>query len=185
MQRGKTDIDRVLDFWFAAGMEERWFHATPALDAEIRERFEPLWLQGAAGALDGWRDDADGALALAIVLDQFPLNMYRGQARSFATLPQAIAVTRHAVAQGLHRRLATTRVAFLYMPLMHSEDLVDQDESVRLFEAAGLASNARFARHHRALIERFGRFPHRNAILGRPSSEAENRYLASNEAFLG
>lgn len=177
--------ETVLDFWFGAAMEKRWFNATLALDAQIRERFEPMWLQAAGGALDGWRDEPDGALALAIVLDQFPLNMYRGQARSFATLAPAIEVARHAVAQGLDRRLEASRVAFLYMPLMHSEDLGDQDESVRLFEAAGLQSNARFARHHRALIQRFGRFPHRNAILGRHSRDEEMRYLASKEAFLG
>ena len=184
-KRGTVDKDEVLDFWFGAAMEKRWFDATPALDAQIRERFEPTWMQAAGGVLDGWRDDPDGALALAIVLDQFPLNMYRGQARSFTTLAQAITVTRHAVAHGLNNRLEASRVAFLYMPLMHSEDLADQDESVRLFEAAGLQSNARFARHHRALIRRFGRFPHRNAILGRLSSDEEIRYLASKEAFLG
>ena len=185
MQRGKTDIDRVLDFWFAAGMEERWFHATPALDAEIHERFEPLWLQGAAGALDGWRDDADGALALAIVLDQLPLNMFRGQPEAFAGEAQAIAVAQRAIAAGFDHQLPPERVAFLYMPLMHSEALVHQEQAVRLFAAAGLDDNLRFARHHHDLIRRFGRFPHRNAILERQSTPDELAYLASKQAFTG
>jgi uncharacterized protein (DUF924 family) len=111
--------------------------------------------------------------------------MYRGQAKSFASETQAIAISLHAIEKGFDRELSTDRLAFLYMPLMHSEELVDQDRSVELFEAAGLESNARFARHHRELIRRFDRFPHRNAILGRQSTPEELEYLASNQAFTG
>ena len=179
------DIEQVLAFWFADGMSKRWFRSTPELDAEIRERFMGTWQAAAAGGLDAWRDSANGCLALAIVLDQFPLNMFRGQADAFATEAAAIEVARHAIAAGYDRALDGDRLGFLYMPLMHSEKLADQDLSVQLFEAAGLDSNARFARHHRELIRRFGRFPHRNAILGRTSTVLERLYLASKEAFTG
>jgi uncharacterized protein (DUF924 family) len=120
-----------------------------------------------------------------IVLDQFPLNMFRGEAQSYSTGEQALEVAADAVARGLDRELEGERLAFLYMPFMHSENPGDQEQSVALFEAAGLEDNLRFARHHRELIRRFGRFPHRNAILGRPSSAEELAYLASKEAFLG
>ncbi|MEZ5536490.1 MAG: DUF924 family protein [Thiolinea sp.] len=175
----------ILEFWYTPPMPEHWFRSTPAIDQLIRERFETIWQQAANGELENWKNTAEGCLALCIVLDQFPLNMYRGEARSFATEQQAVSVCKHAVAQGFDRQLPEERRSFLYMPLMHSENLADQDESVCLFEAAGLAENARFARHHRSLIERFGRFPHRNKILGRESTQAELDYLASDEAFTG
>lgn len=180
-----ADVGDIIAFWFADGMHKRWFGTDPAFDAQIRERFEATWQAGAGGALDDWQQTAGGCLALAIVLDQFPLNMYRGQARAFATEAAAITVAKHAVARGLDRELSGDQRAFLYMPLMHSEALADQDRSVALFEAAGLDGNARFARHHRELIRRFGRFPHRNVMLGRDSSPSEKEYLASKEAFTG
>jgi len=175
----------ILDFWFADGMAKRWFRATPALDAEIRDRYERTWREAADGALDDWARTPDGALALVILLDQLPLNMFRNRPESFSTEAKATAISKAAVASGFDRQLPRDRVAFLYMPLMHSEDAQDQDRSVRLFEAAGLEDNLRFARHHRDLIRRFGRFPHRNAILGRPSTAEELAYLASREAFTG
>ena len=111
--------------------------------------------------------------------------MYRGQARSFSTEARAIEVVLGAIDQGLDQQAPPEQRAFLYMPLMHSEELTHQDLSVSLFEAAGLASNARFARHHRELIRRFGRFPHRNRALGRDSTAEELAYLASDQAFTG
>jgi uncharacterized protein (DUF924 family) len=176
---------QVLDFWFADDIRPAWFRSTPALDALIRDRFEAAWRQAAGGALDHWTASADGALALVILLDQLPLNMFRGRPESFATEQKAVAVCRQAVADGLDRQLPGERLAFLYMPLMHSENLADQDSAVALFEAAGLDDNLRFARHHRELIRRFGRFPHRNAVLGRQATPGELAYLASKEAFLG
>lgn len=175
----------IIGFWFEEPVRSHWFRSTLALDKQIRERFEPLWQQAADGGLADWRQTAEGSLALALVLDQFPLNMYRGQAMSFATEAQSIEVTLEAVDRGFDRQLPAEQRAFLYMPLMHSENLAHQDESVHLFEQAGLASNARFARHHRELIRRFGRFPHRNTILGRASTAGELAYLASKEAFQG
>ncbi len=180
-----TEPAQILDFWFADGMQKQWFRAPPALDARIRARFESTWEAAARGEFSEWLQSPDGALALAIVLDQFPLNMYRGQPQAFATERQAIAISHDAIDRGHDRRLPHERVAFLYMPLMHSEEIDDQTLAVRLFERAGLSSNLRFARHHRDLIRRFGRFPHRNAILGRPSTPEELAYLASDEAFRG
>ncbi len=175
----------VLTYWFEEGMEKHWFRATPALDAAIRQRFEGVWQAAADGHLSGWEDSPEGSLALVIVLDQFPLNMFRGTPKAFSTERDAVRVTRRAVERGHDRAFEGARKAFLYMPLMHSEDLADQDESVRLYQAAGLADNLRFAKHHRTLIRRFGRFPHRNRILGRESNDEENAYLASDTAFKG
>lgn len=175
----------ILAFWYTPPLPQHWFAATPELDTEIRERFSALWAQAATGALDNWQTTPQGCLALCIVLDQFPLNMFRGKARSFATEQQAVAVTKHAVARGFDAVLPVEQRGFLYMPLMHSEHLADQDESVRLFESAGLEANASFARHHREIVRRFGRFPHRNAVLGRESTAEELAYLASKEAFTG
>jgi uncharacterized protein (DUF924 family) len=185
MMPDMPDVLEVLEFWFDPRVRERWFDSTPELDEEIRARFQHLWERAAQGALDFWAELPEGALALAIVLDQFPLNMFRGEPRSFATEQAAVGLARAAVRAGLDQALEPGRRAFLYMPLMHSEDLADQDESVRLFEAGGLEDNARFARHHREIVRRFGRFPHRNAILGRQSTAEELEYLASDEAFKG
>ncbi|HMT91722.1 DUF924 family protein [uncultured Thiothrix sp.] len=178
-------IKDILDFWYTPPMQQHWFSSTPTIDAEIRERFENTWAEARDGKLDSWKQTAEGCLALCIVLDQFPLNMYRGAALSFSTEQQVVAVTKHALAQSFDQQLPPERVMFLYMPLMHSEHLADQDESVRLFTAAGLTENARFAEHHRGIVQRFGRFPHRNAALGRESTPAELEYLNSKEAFKG
>ncbi len=178
-------LQDVLDFWYADEMRSAWFKSTPSLDEQIRERFETTWQAARDGGLDHWRESASGCLALAIVLDQFPLNMYRGEARSFATEQQAVRVTLYALEQGFDKQLPEDQLVFLYMPLMHSENAEHQALSVRLFEAAQLQDNARFARHHQQIIQRFGRFPHRNVILGRQSSAEEQAYLNSSEAFLG
>lgn len=175
----------ILEFWYTEPMASRWFSSTPELDAEIRARYEALWQLAAEGRLDDWKNSPEGCLALVIVLDQLPLNMFRGEARSFSTEQQAVEICKFAISRGYDREIAFERLGFLYMPLMHSENLLDQDLSVKLFEQAGLEGNLRFARHHRELIRRFGRFPHRNAILGRESSREELDYLGSKEAFLG
>ncbi len=175
----------VLAFWYSEPMRSRWFSATPELDAEIRARYERLWAEAAEGQFDDWKNSPQGCLALVIVLDQLPLNMFRGEAKSFSTEQQAVEICQFAIARGFDKQIALDQRAFLYMPLMHSENLADQDLVVQLFERSGLDANLRFARHHRELIRKFGRFPHRNAILGRESSSQELEYLASKEAFLG
>ncbi len=175
----------ILDFWYAPEMRSGWFNSTPALDAQIRQRFEPVWEAAVRGELDDWLGSPAGCLALAIILDQFPLNMFRGTAKSFSSEAQAIAVAKQAIAQGFDQHIDAAQLAFLYMPLMHSENLADQELSVELYAAAGLDNNLRFAKHHREIVRRFGRFPHRNAILGRESTPEERDYLNSKEAFKG
>lgn len=180
-----ADPGQVLQFWFAERVRPLWFDSTPEFDAEVRARFLATWEAAARGELDHWAQTPDGAVALAIVLDQFPLNMFRGRPEAFATEAQALAVTRTAIARGDDAQLPDAYKTFLYMPLMHSEDLADQDQSVELYTRADLRDSLTWAIHHRELIRRFGRFPHRNEALGRQSSPEERAYLDSPEAFLG
>ncbi len=175
----------ILDDWYSEFMQKHWFASTPALDDEIREKYQSLWERAAAGELDHWQDSPEGALALVIVLDQFPLNMFRGRPVSFRTERKAIEVTLNALKKGFDKQLSKDRLSFLFMPLMHSEKLEEQDLSVALFRRYGLTGNIKFAEHHREIVRKYGRFPHRNAILGRESTPAEVAYLASKDAFKG
>lgn len=175
----------ILDFWYAAEMRTKWFASTPPLDASIKAQYEPTWEAAMRGELNDWRNSAEGCLALVIILDQLPLNMFRGTAKSFSSEAKSREIAQHAIDQGYDQQIDLTRLAFLYMPFMHSESLADQDFSVALFEAAGLENNVRFAKHHREIVRRFGRFPHRNAILERASTPQELDYLNSQEAFKG
>ena len=175
----------ILDFWFSDEVRKLWFNSTPEFDASLRERFLPLWQQASRGELDHWHENAAGCLALVILLDQFPLNMFRADAQSFATEAQSREVAQLAIDQGLDEGLEVKQRAFLYMPFMHSESLADQQRALELFDQPGLDDNLRFARHHHEIIEKFGRFPHRNEALGRDSSAAEIEYLNSKQAFTG
>lgn len=175
----------ILDFWFDEATRKRWFNSTPEFDNIILKKYQNLWGQAANGALDNWQTTHLGSLSLVIILDQLPLNMFRGTSKSFSTESNAIVVTRNAITKKFDLLLDTIQLPFLYMPLMHSENLNDQNDSVRLFEQAGLESNLRFAKHHQSIIERFGRFPHRNAILNRTSTADELTYLSSPHAFKG
>ena len=177
--------ESVLDFWFSDRVRRRWFHSTPALDREIRERFQSLWRQARDGALADWEQTSRGALALVILLDQLPLNMFRGEPESFATEAASREVAERAIAAGLDSGLDDAGKAFLYLPFMHSEDRADQDRSVALFQAAGLNDNLKWARHHRDIVYRFGRFPHRNGILGRSTTPEEQAWLDSPKGFKG
>lgn len=175
----------IIDFWFTEAVRKRWFKSTPAFDEEVRERFLETWERASRGELDHWQESAEGSVALVIVLDQFPLNMFRGEARSFSTEAQSREVARNAIERGFDQLLEVEQRAFLYMPFMHSENLADQRLALKLFDQEGLENNYRFAVHHHGIIEKFGRFPHRNEILGRASSAAEIEYLNSGEAFTG
>ena len=175
----------LVDFWFSAEVSKLWYNATPAFDQLLRERYLDLWQQACQGELDHWRESAVGSLALVIMLDQFPLNMFRGKAQSFSSETQSREVARAAIAHGFDGDLPAEQCSFLYMPFMHSEDLEDQLFAIELFGRPGLESNLRFAKHHHAIIEKFGRFPHRNAALDRDNSEAEVEYLNSKQAFRG
>jgi uncharacterized protein (DUF924 family) len=177
--------DDLLHFWFSPASRARWFDSTPGFDRLVAERFLPLWESAARGELAPWEASDEGALALTIVLDQLPLHLFRGRAEAFATEAAARAVARRALARGADRRVAPERRGFFYLPFMHSESLADQDLAVALYEDAGLEEGLRWARHHRELIRRFGRFPHRNTALGRDSTPAERDYLQSAEAFRG
>jgi uncharacterized protein (DUF924 family) len=179
-------IGRVLDFWFGPGDDDRWFKRDEALDRAVRETLADDHERAAAGAYDSWRESARGCLALVLLLDQVPRNLFRDDPRAFATDARALAVARHAIEQGFDRQIAAqSQRMFLYLPLEHSERLADQENCCRLM--ASLDENkgwAEWAMMHREVIARFGRFPHRNAVLGRDTSEAEQEFLTQpNSAF--
>jgi len=167
----------VLDFWFDAETKPHWFKQSDAFDQAVAEQLGPLYAQARAGEIDGWAVEADGLLALVILLDQVPRNLFRGTPEAFTTDAKALALARLAVDQGMDRDLGVDQRAFLYLPFEHAEDLADQERAVALFRALGDATYLDFAIRHRDVIARFGRFPHRNAILGRESSAAERQFL--------
>lgn len=172
------EIGTVLRFWFEEATPEQWWKKDPGFDAEIRRRFAGLHARAAAGDLDGWAESAEGALALILVLDQFSRNIYRDDPRAWAQDAAALAVARRAVEQGFDTAFGDRdRRVFFYMPFEHSEDIADQYESVRLISALGDAEYTEFAEAHREIVERFGRFPHRNAVLGRKSTAEEVEFL--------
>jgi uncharacterized protein (DUF924 family) len=175
----------LINFWFSDQASQYWFNSTEVFDQQLIDSYTDTWRQAKQGELDDWQHTATGSLALVIVLDQFPLNMFRGTAESFSTEAQSRAVARSAIEEAYDQELAAHQKSFLYMPFMHSEDLNDQALSVELFSQPGLDNNLRFAKHHYEIVERFGRFPHRNKILGRESSEAEIEYLNSKQGFQG
>jgi uncharacterized protein (DUF924 family) len=158
--------DEVLDFWFGLS-PERWWTSDAALDDEVRERFEALWEKERENVPAAFLGSPRDALAAAILFDQFPRNMFRGHADQFSTDPLALAVAKGAVERGYDAELPPERRAFLYLPFEHSEDLADQEQSLLLFTRLGDARALGYAQNHRDIVARFGRFPHRNAILGR------------------
>jgi uncharacterized protein (DUF924 family) len=169
--------NEVIAFWREAG-PKRWFAKDDDFDAEIRERFLDLHLAAARGELNGWMETAEGCFALLLLTDQFPRNLFRGSAHAFATDPLARAVAEHAIEQGFDKHFDKELRAFFYLPFEHGEDLTYQDRSVELFETLGDKNYSDFAVLHRALIVRFGRFPHRNPCMGRVSTAEEEAYLA-------
>lgn len=173
--------DEVLAFWINAG-PAKWFAKDETFDQEIRDRFEAVHMTGSRGELNHWADTPAGALALVVLLDQFPRNMYRGSAHAFATDPLARAIARRAVDRGDHLQVEAAVRFFLFMPFEHAEDMADQDLAVTLFKelqaATGEPGNLYWAEQHRDIIARFGRFPHRNACLGRESTAEELKFLA-------
>ncbi len=173
----------VIKYWFSEKSRQHWFSATQEIDNEIKQRYEQLWISAASGELNDWQDSPQGCLALIIVLDQFPLNMFRGKAKSFKTEDMAVEVALKAIDNGYDEILNTDELLFLFMPLMHSENLGHQNIQVELFEKYDF--NDEYSKHHRDIVKRFGRFPHRNEILGRKSSKDETEYLLSDSAFKG
>jgi uncharacterized protein (DUF924 family) len=188
------------EFWFGAPghpergrMRKTWFEKDPAFDAELRNHFLADYERAATGACDALADTAEGVLALMILLDQLPRNLFRGTARAFATDAHARDIATRAVAAGLDTQLAPVERVFIYLPFEHSEDVTDQRRGVALFESlpvtpdfseAERANVIDYAGRHLAIIERFGRFPHRNAALGRPSTPEEIEFLKQpNSSF--
>jgi len=182
---GVSMYQSLIEFWFSDEASERWFKSTPEFDRQLIERYSETWQAAKQRELDHWCDTATGSLAMVILLDQFPLNMFRGSAKSFSTEAQSRDVARAAIDQGFDRELTAAQKSFLYMPFMHSENIGDQALSLELFDQPGLEENLRFARHHYDIVERFGRFPHRNEILDRESTDAEIEYLNSKQGFKG
>lgn len=184
----QTSPFEVLTFWFGTEgdpgygeFRSEWFQKDDAFDREVTDRFGDLYEQAAAGELDHWREEAEGCLALVIALDQFPRNMFRGDAKTHATDGKALDAAKYAIERALDRELPALQRMFLYMPFMHAESVEDQQRSVELFE--GLANEpggpdvVEYAVGHRDIVERFGRFPHRNALLGRETTPEEAEFL--------
>lgn len=192
-------IHEIHDYWFGeldeTGMPDPsrhalWFQSTPADDERCRSRFADRVDAALAGGLAEWEGSDRGLVALVLLLDQFTRTIYRGTPRAFAGDPRALQLARHCVARGHHQRLPAIHQVFLYLPLEHSEDLAVQEQCVSLFEelaavtgSSRLADFTRFAVAHRDVIARFGRFPHRNAILGRHSSAEELEYIETHGGF--
>lgn len=168
----------VVAFWREAG-PERWFKKNFSFDQGIRERFLATHEAAAEGRLTAWEHSAEGALALLILLDQFPRNMFRGDARAFATDPLARAVAASALVRGFDAQVLLAMRGFFYLPFEHSEDMADQDRSVAFCKAAGDADSLKWAEIHADIIRRFGRFPHRNQVLGRSTTPEEQAFLDS------
>jgi len=175
----------IIKYWYNDKIQKHWFASTPELDREIKNNYEQTWISAASGGLDEWKETPEGCLALVIILDQFPLNMFRGEAKSFLTERKAIEVALTAINSGFDKKLSIDRLSFLFMPFMHSEKIEEQDLSIKLYKEYNLLSNLSFAEHHREIIKKFGRFPHRNMILGRESTKEENDYLQSKDSFKG
>ena len=173
----------IIDYWFSEKSKQFWFASTPSIDKEITSRYEKVWERAASGNISIWGETADGSDALIIILDQIPLNMFRGEAKGFKTESMAVEVALNAIDNGFDEEMDNEKLLFLFMPLMHSENLDHQNLQVYLFEKYNF--NLEFSKHHRDLVKKFGRFPHRNEILGRMSTMEELDYLLSDNAFKG
>jgi uncharacterized protein (DUF924 family) len=166
----------VLAFWRGAG-PEKWFKKDEAFDAEVAARFLAAYEHAVRGELSAWETTPDGALALAILLDQLPRNMFRGQARTYAADALARDIAGRALARGFDREVPHQDRRFFYLPFMHSESLADQERCVTLAKDFGDAEFSKYAEHHADIVRRFGRFPHRNAMLKRETTPEEQEFL--------
>ncbi|WP_146909115.1 DUF924 family protein [Arenimonas daejeonensis] len=172
-----SSIEDILDFWFVQTPTENWWKVDPDFDTLLRTRFLGLLLQAAAGELHAWRDSPRGRLAEVIVLDQFSRNIHRGTPAAFAQDPMALVLAQEAVRAGATGALAPTEANFLLMPYMHSESRAIHELAVPLFATFAPDDNLQFELRHKAIIDRFGRYPHRNSILGRESTPEEELFL--------
>jgi uncharacterized protein (DUF924 family) len=170
------EAQAVLDFWFGESIKPKWFAKDKKLDDFITERFSNIREKAIVGALDDWLQIPEELLALVIILDQFSRNIFRGSPESFDADSEALEIAKHAIEYKMDQTLNTNQKMFLYIPFMHSEELEDQEESVKLFTTIGEESLI-FAKLHHDIITKFGRFPHRNQILGRKSTTQEIKFL--------
>jgi uncharacterized protein (DUF924 family) len=170
-------IDEIVAFWLETLKPEDWYRKNPAIDAAITERFGATYEMLKTRVPPEWLAEPKGMLAAIIVLDQFPRNMFRDDARAFATDQAALALAKRAISEGTDMRLAPEQRAFIYLPFQHAETRDDQARSIELFTALGNPNNLDFALRHQAIIARFGRFPHRNSVLGRASTAEELAFL--------
>ncbi len=172
--------DEIVTFWREAG-SDRWFSADEGFDQICRDRFLPTYEAAARGDLYSWLDTPESSLALVLLLDQFSRNMFRGSPRIYETDPAALAVAEQAIAQGFDSLVDPLFRQFFYLPFTHSEDPLHQARSVSLYEALGDPESLQWARHHHDIVARFGRFPHRNALLGRRTTPEEEAFLATSD----
>lgn len=170
-------IDDIVRFWFETLKPEDWYRKDPSIDAGIRDRFGSIYDELKSGVPANWLATPEGYLAAVLVLDQFPRNMFRDDPRAFATDAQALALAKQAIAEGVDAKLSPEQRAFIYMPFQHAEDAADQARLVELFTALGNKLNLDFAVRHKEIVDRFGRFPHRNEILARKTTDAEAAFL--------
>jgi uncharacterized protein (DUF924 family) len=175
--------EQVLHFWFAEHGPDDWFGAKPEFDERLQSAFAETHLAVAAGEAWRWRATPEGRLAEIIVLDQFSRQLYRGQAKAFASDAMALALAQEAVAGGHDLALDQQKRMFLYMPYMHSESLVVHEESIRLFTALGIEDTLKYELAHVEVLKRFGRYPRRNEALGRTSTSVEAEYCANGEGM--
>jgi uncharacterized protein (DUF924 family) len=179
MERLATPED-VISFWREAG-PDRWFSKDETFDQACRDRFIPTYEAAARGDLNEWELTPEGSLAVILLLDQFPRNMFRGRRETYRTDPVALMAADRAVERGFDAKVEPAFRRFFYLPFMHSESLRHQERSVSLNEALGDAESIKWARHHHDIVARFGRFPHRNAILGRETTPEEEAFLRESE----
>lgn len=173
---------QVLDFWFSSRVQPLWFVKKTDFDSEIIEKFKMIHNLATSGMLSKWQVDVNGCLALVIVLDQFSRNIFRDQKEAFAYDEQARSISEQVIYRGDDELLDMKGRVFLYMPFMHSESLIDQERSIDLYRNLGMDVNLNFAIEHRDIIARFGRFPHRNKILERNSTDAETLFLENEHS---
>lgn len=168
----------IIAFWFEESTPEQWFKKDEGFDRTVIEHFRETYDAVVADGHANWRGDAEGCLAEILVLDQFSRNMFRDDPKAFAADARALACLKHAIAEGFDKQLAEEKRKFLYMPLMHSESAADQELSISMFSTLDDENTLDFAHRHKVIIDRFGRYPHRNAVLGRESTAEEEIFLA-------
>lgn len=171
------DPQTIVDFWFSELTPKHWFTKSKALDDTITQRFANVLSAASAGECWQWRESATGRLAEIIVLDQFSRNIYRDSGKAFSQDAMALVLAQEAVTCGVDKSLTDDQKAFLYMPFMHSESALIHQHAVKLFDQPGLEKNYAFELKHKAIIDQFGRYPHRNRVLGRTSTEQERAFL--------